>query len=99
MAKELDLENKKTPDEVSETSTDKKAEQCKKAKDGKAKKPKKSIAKFFKDAKSEFKKVVWPTPKQTTNNTIVVIIMCALAGLFIFGVDTLFSLLNKLILG
>ena len=99
MAKELDLENKKTPDEVSETSTDKKAEKSKKAKDGKAKKPKKSIVKFFKDARSEFKKVVWPTPKQTTNNTIVVIIVCALAGLFIFGVDTLFSLLNKLILG
>ena len=99
MAKELDLENKKTPDEVSETSTDKKAEKSKKAKDGKAKKPKKSIVKFFKDAKSEFKKVVWPTPKQTTNNTIVVIIIRALAGLFIFGVDTLFSLLNKLILG
>lgn len=98
MAKEIDLE-KKTSDTVSETSVDAKAEKPKKAKDGKSKKPKKSIVKYFKDARSEFKKVVWPTPKQTTNNTIVVIITCALAALFIFGVDSLFSLLNKLMLG
>lgn len=100
MANELDLE-KVTPDEAS----DKKAEaKPAKAKDAKAKsdkngKPKKSIVKYFKDAKSEFKKVVWPTPKQTTNNTIVVIITCALAALFIFGIDSLFTVLNRLILG
>ncbi len=103
MAKDLELE-KKTPVDASEKSADDSAKKQKNAKDAKAKKaksgkPKKSIVKYFKDAKSEFKKVVWPTPKQTTHNTVVVIVMCALAALFIFGIDTLFGLLNKLILG
>lgn len=103
MAKDLELE-KKTPVDASEKSADDSAKKQKNAKDAKAKKaksgkPKKSIVKYFKDAKSEFKKVVWPTPKQTTHNTVVVIVMCALAALFIFGIDSLFGLLNRLILG
>ena len=104
MAKDLELE-KKSPVDASEKSADDSAKKQKNAKDEKAKKnsksgkPKKSIVKYFKDAKSEFKKVVWPTPKQTTRNTVVVIVTCALAALFIFGVDSLFGLLNRLILG
>lgn len=74
------------------------AKKADKGKNG-SKKPKKSIAKYFKDAKSEFKKVVWPTPKSTTNNTIVVIVVCLVAAIFTFGIDTLFGLLNKLLLG
>ena len=31
----------------------------------------KRIGKWFRDMKSELKKVVWPTPKQTANNTAV----------------------------
>lgn len=101
MAKELD--EMKTPNEAS-SKTAEKAEKAKSTKDSKSKatkngKPKKSIVKYFKDARSEFKKVVWPTPKQTTNNTVVVAVVCILAAIFIFGVDTLFSLLNKLLLG
>ncbi len=100
MAKDLDIE-KVAPDE----SAEQKQLKAKKPKDEKAKKPakngkpKKSIVKFFKDAKSEFKKVVWPTPKETTHNTVVVIVMCGLAALFIFGIDSLFALINKLVLG
>ncbi|MBP0982592.1 MAG: preprotein translocase subunit SecE [Oscillospiraceae bacterium] len=98
---------KSTPDEISDVkesadskkSKDKDAKEKDKSKKASAKKPKKGIVKYFKDAKAEFKKVVWPTPKSTTNNTIVVIVVCLLAGLFIFGVDTLFAFLNKLILG
>ena len=63
----------------------------------KGKKPKKGPIKYLKDAKSEFKKVVWPTPKETTRNTIVVIVVCLLAGLFVFGLDSLFGLLNNLL--
>ena len=98
---------KSTPDEISDVkeSADSKKEKEKGAKDkdkskkASAKKPKKGIVKYFKDAKAEFKKVVWPTPKATTNNTIVVIAVCLVAGLFIFGVDSLFAFLNRLILG
>lgn len=88
MAKDLELE-KNSPEE----SEGKKS----KGKSSKAKKQKKGIVKYFKDAKAEFKKVVWPTPKETTNNTVVVLIMCGLAALFVFGLDSLFGLLNGLL--
>ena len=38
------------------------------------------IKKWFRDMKSELKKVVWPTPKQTAKNVgvaVVVIVVCA----------------------
>ena len=100
---------KSTPDEISDVKEsadskkakdkDAKSKDKDKSKKASAKKPKKGIVKYFKDAKAEFKKVVWPTPKATTNNTIVVIVVCLLAGLFIFGVDSLFAFINRLILG
>ena len=106
MAKDIDLTKNvsdETPDTDVKPEKEAKSDKPAKAKDGKqlkrGKKPKKGIVKYFKDARSEFKKVVWPSPKQTTNNTIVVLIMCAVSALFIFGVDTLFALLNKLLLG
>ncbi len=60
---------------------------------------KKSVVKYFKDARSEFKKVVWPSRKQVINNTIVVIVSMVVSGLAIWGVDTLFMFLIKLMLG
>lgn len=88
MAKDLDTV-KNSPDDE-----EKKAD--KKSKDKKPVKKKKGIVKYFKDAKAEFKKVVWPTPKETTRNTVVVLIMCFMASLIIFGLDSLFGLLNRL---
>ncbi|MBQ8613051.1 MAG: preprotein translocase subunit SecE [Ruminiclostridium sp.] len=63
------------------------------------KKEKKSIVKYFKDARSEFKKVVWPSRKQVINNTIVVIVSMVVSGIAIWGVDSIFMLLIKLMLG
>ncbi len=57
------------------------------------------IGKSFKATKSEFKKVVWPTKKQLLNNTVVVIAALIVVGLIIFGLDTLFISLSKLVLG
>lgn len=61
------------------------------------KKSKKSFGKFFKDAKSEFKKVVWPSKKSIINNTIVVLVTLIISGLFIWGLDSLFSFINGII--
>ncbi len=109
MAKDIDLTKNvsdETPDEEVKDAVDTKVE--KSAKESKeknarpsrsSKKKKKGIVKYFKDARSEFKKVVWPSPKQTTNNTVVVLIMCIIAAIFIFGIDSIFGLLNKLLLG
>lgn len=111
MANEIKKKNvgTDTPDEISdvkESAGSKDKEKKSKDKDAKdkskkasAKKPKKGIVKYFKDCKAEFKKVVWPTPKETTHNTIVVIVVCLLAGLFVFGIDSLFALINSLVLG
>ena len=111
MANEIEKKNvgTDTPDEISdvkESAGSKDKEKKSKDKDAKdkskkasAKKPKKGIVKYFKDCKAEFKKVVWPTPKETTHNTIVVIVVCLLAGLFVFGIDSLFALIDSLVLG
>ena len=88
MAKELETEK------ISPDDEEKRAD--KKSKDKKPAKKKKGIVKYFKDAKAEFKKVVWPTPKETTRNTIVVLVMCIMASLVVFGLDSLFGLLNRL---
>ena len=63
------------------------------------KKPKRSIIKYFKDAKSEFKKVVWPSRKQVINNTTVVIVSLVVSGVAIWALDSAFSAILMLILG
>lgn len=64
----------------------------------KIKKPNK-LVKYFKDARSEFKKVVWPSRKSVVNNTIVVIVAMAVSGIAIWALDTGFVSLLKLMLG
>lgn len=44
--------------------------------------------KFFKELRSELKKVVWPTRQQIVNNTGVVLVVMTVVGLFLFAVDT-----------
>ena len=45
------------------------------------------IGKWFKEMKSELKKVQWPTKKQTTNNTLTVLACVAVIGFFIWIFD------------
>ena len=67
-----------------EAKADKKA----KANDGKKKVPFTAkvknffgrITKYFRDTKSELKKVVWPSKEDTRNNTITVIVVVVIAG-------------------
>ena len=75
------------------------------AKDAKADKPKKAksddkkakpgvfarISRWFREMKSELKKVQWPSMKQTLNNTAVVIICVIIVGFFIWVFDWLAS--------
>lgn len=57
------------------------------------------IAKSARATKSEFKKVIWPSRKQLLNNTAIVIAALVIIGLVIFGLDSLFISLSKLVLG
>lgn len=54
---------------------------------------------FFKQVRSEAKKVSWPTRQETTSSTIAVFIMVILASLFLFAADQLMAFVVKLILG
>lgn len=48
---------------------------------------------FFQDTVSELKKVVWPTRKQATNLTGMVIAVSAAVGIILGGIDFAFYLL------
>lgn len=50
----------------------------------------KKITRFFKDLKSEFKKIVWPTKKQVANNTTVVLCFMGIAAVAIWCIDWVF---------
>ena len=58
----------------------------------KTKKSGNRIVRFFKEVKSELKKVTWPSKKQVTKNTLVVIAAVVLIGIVIWVLDLLFSL-------
>ncbi len=51
----------------------------------------KRIAKWFREMRSELKKVVWPTPKQLLNNTIVALVVMVVAAIVIWAFDQLAS--------
>ena len=45
------------------------------------------IAKYFRELKSELKKVVWPTPQQLLKNALVVVACVLVVGVFIWVFD------------
>ena len=56
-----------------------------------------AVGRYFRELRSELKKVVWPTPKQVVKNTLIVAVCVLVIGVFIwvfdfvarFGVDAL----------
>ena len=56
-----------------------------------------SIKRRAVEIKGEMKKIVWPTKSQIVNNTLVVIAVSLIAAVLIFGLDTVFGLVLKLI--
>lgn len=54
------------------------------------------VVKYFKELKSEFKKVVWPSRKAVLNNTGVVLAVVCVAALVVWGIDSGFTALLKL---
>lgn len=57
------------------------------------------LGKYFRDVKSEMKKVVWPSKKQVINNTIIVLVVLAIASVVVLALDTSFITLLKLAIG
>ena len=56
------------------------------------------IGKWFREMKSELKKVIWPTRKQLANNTLISLGMMVLSAVVIWGFDELAQLLVKALL-
>jgi preprotein translocase subunit SecE len=57
------------------------------------------FTKTFRDMRGEMKKVVWPTKKQTVNNTVVVLCFMAVMAVIIGLFDTGLSALIRLMVG
>ena len=57
------------------------------------------VVRFFKDYKSESKKIVWPTLKTVCRNTLIVFAMCAIFGVVIWVVDYGLAELLKVLFG
>ena len=59
-----------------------------------------AICRYFRELRSELKKVVWPTPKQVLKNTLIVLACVICVGVFIWlfdfvariGIDALIGL-------
>ena len=47
----------------------------------------KGISKFFREIRSELKRVIWPTREQLINNTVTVLIACLVVGVIIWVAD------------
>ena len=54
---------------------------------------------FLQDVRNEAAKVTWPNRRETTITTVLVVIMCIFASLFLFTVDQAIHLSINLILG
>ena len=45
------------------------------------------ICRYFRELRSELKKVVWPTPQQVLKNTLIVLVCVLIVGVFIWLFD------------
>lgn len=54
------------------------------------------FAEFLRHVRRELTKVTWPTGREAVIYTVVVLVMVSVSGLFVFGLDRLFS---KLVVG
>ena len=55
----------------------------------------KRISKWWREMKSELKKVIWPTPKQTVNNTAVALVVMFVSAIVVWGFDEIAQLIVK----
>ena len=55
------------------------------------------ISKYLGEVSQELSKVSWPTREELYGSTAVVLVLCLVLSMFIFGVDTLLNRLLGLI--
>ncbi len=57
------------------------------------------FSKWFREMKSELKKVVWPTKKQVLQNTLVVLVSVLAVGVFVWVFDLVSSVIVEALIG
>jgi preprotein translocase subunit SecE len=57
------------------------------------------VQRFYRDTRSELRKVVWPTREQAINLTVLVIVASVAVGVILGGADLLFAQLFKMLVG
>ena len=58
----------------------------------------KRLAKWWREMKSELKKVIWPTPKQVVNNTVVALVVMLASAIVIWAFDEFAQLIVRAII-
>ena len=58
----------------------------------------KRVAKWWREMKSELKKVVWPTSKQVVNNTVVALSVMVASAIVIWGFDEIAQMIVRAVL-
>jgi preprotein translocase subunit SecE len=58
---------------------------------------KEKIIAFFADVSKEMKKVTWPRREELQESTIIVMIVCGVIALFVYGVDIVVSNVLKVV--
>ena len=58
----------------------------------------KRIKKWFREMRSELKKVIWPTPKQTAKNTGVALVVMAISAVAIWCFDEIAQMIVKAVI-
>ena len=66
--------------------------------EAKAVKKKSKLLEYLKGVRTELKKVVWPTRKETIRYTEIVLVVCAFFALFFWALDTGFLALLDAVL-
>ncbi len=88
--KKNEIERLEQP-EVTESAAATKAKKKKKDKPGLMAR----LKRWFREMRSELKKVVWPTRKQLINNVIVAVVVIVCSGILIWAFDQVASLAVK----
>ncbi len=58
---------------------------------------KEKIIDFFTDVSKEMKKVTWPRREELQESTLIVLVVCGVIALFVYGVDIVVSNILKIV--
>ena len=58
----------------------------------------KRVSRWFREMKSELKKVVWPTKEQTAKNTLVALVVMVISAIVIWGFDEIAQMIVKAVI-